>query len=324
MSKHIGRLVEAAIAIETSRGVGKAPVYSLGKTEYSLFDKTVDVRDDSSRGRIEDSQDKYVVEKYAMGSISGILGGNSALYLLHLAFGGTPTVGAAVDSRYPWTLVFANTNQHASASLLIKDGNQTQMHKLVMLNSLEITIEQEEAVRYTAEFISKRAVTSTQSIPTYVEDYKFTKRKSKIYLADVVGNLASATRLSLKSFKLTINKNLVRDGSIGTVEPEDILNQQLSIEGELKLNYNDQTYRNYMLNGTYRAMRLFMEAEKLVGSSAYPDVTLDFSKMDFFGWEPEAPNDEIVQNAINFKGNYDLTTGKSLNAGTVRNALATE
>lgn len=324
MSKQIGRKVEAAIAIETSRGVGKAPVYSLGKTEYSLYDKTVDVRDDSSLGRIEDSNDKYVVEKYAMGSISGILGGNSALYLTHLAFGGSPSVGSVSDSRYPWTLALANTNQHASAALLIKDANQTVMHKLVMLNSLEITIEQEEAVRYTAEFIAKKAVTSTQSIPTYVEDYKFTKRKSKIYVADVVGNLASATRLSLKSFKLTINKNLVRDSGIGTVEPEDILNQQLSVEGELKLNYSDQTYRNYMLNGTYRAMRLFMEAEKLLGSTSYPDMTLDFAKMDFFGWEPETPNDEIVQNSLNFKSNYDLTTATSLYAGTVRNALSSE
>lgn len=321
MAKFIGRKVEAGIALESSRGVGIAPKYALGKIDYSLYDKTVDVRDDSGIGRIEDSNDKFVVEKYAQGAIGGILGANSALYLLGLAFGGTPSVGAAVDSRYPWTLSVGNTNQHASASLLVKDGNQTLIHKLLMLNQLELSMDVEDAVRYNAEFISKVARTSTQTIPTYVDDLKFTKRKAKIYLASDVSGLAAATRVSLKSFRLTISKNLVRDSAIGTAEPEDILNQQLSVEGELRLNYTDQTIKNYMLAGTYRAMRLSLESEKLI-SGTYGDVTLDFSKCDFFSWEPDAANDEIVSNTINFKANYDLSNGM-LNAGTVRNALAT-
>lgn len=323
MSKFIGRRVEAAIAIEDTRGVGKAPTFSMGKIDFSLYDKTVDVRDDSGIGRIEDSNDKFVVEKYAMGSMSGILGANNALYLLGLAFGQLPTVSTVADSRYPWTLGLANTNQHLTASLLVKDGNETRLHKMLMLNSLELSVEQEDAIRWTAEFVCKRGVTSTQSIPTYIDDYKFTKRKNKIYLASAVGSLSAATRLALKSFKLNINKNVVRDSAIGTVEPIDILNQQMTVEGELKLNYEDQTYRNLMLQGTYRALRIVAESEKLIGVSSYGDLTLDFSKVDFFGWEPDGPNDEIVQNTINFKANYDLTTSAMLNAGTVRNSRAT-
>lgn len=321
MSKFIGRLVEAAIAFESTRGVGVAPVYSLGKVDFSISDKTVDIRDDSGIGRIEDSNDRFVGEKYAMGSISGYLGANNAVYLLGLAFGALPTVGSPADSRYPWTVTVSNTNQHKSASLLVKDGNETRIHKLVMINSLEISVENEDAVKFTAEFICKAGRISTQSIPTYVEDYKITKRKSKLYLATTLGGLSAATRLNLKSFTLTINKNLVRDSVVGTVEPVDILNQQLTVEGELKLNYEDQTYRNLMLQGSYRAMRLFLESEKLIGSTSYGDITIDFSKLDFFGWEPDVPNDEIVQNSINFKANYDLSNGM-VNACTVRNALA--
>lgn len=322
MTKIIGRKVEAAIGLESSRGVGVAPAYSLGKIEYSHYDKTVDVRDDTSIGRIEDSQDKFVVEKYAQGAISGILGANSALYLLALAFGGAPSVGSVDDSRYPWTLSLSNTNQHKSASLHVKDGNVQLIHKLLMLNELEISVKQEEAVMWNAQFISKVGRTSTSTFPSYVEDYKFTKRKSKIYLAADVASLAAATRIGVKEFTIKFTKNLVRDSVIGTAEPEDIQNQQLAVEGSIKLNYNDTTYKALMLNGTYKAMRLFMESEKLIGSANYGDLTLDFSKMDFFQWELETPNDEIVSNVINFKGNYHLTSGM-LNAGTVRNALAT-
>lgn len=322
MTKNIGRRVEAAIAFESSRGVGIAPKYALGKIDFSLFDKTVEVRDDSSIGRIEDSNAKFVVEKYSQGSIGGILGANSALYLLGLAFGGTPTAGSVSDSRYPWTLTVSNTNQHVSGSLITKDANQTLIHKLLMLEQLEISVDMEDAVRFDAEFIAKVARTSTQSIPTYVDDFKFTKRKAKIYLATDVSGLSAATRTSIKSLKLTIKKNLVRDSAIGTAEPEDILNQQLSVEGEIKLNYGDQTIKNLMLNGTYKALRIFMESENLIGSTSYGDLTLDLSKVDFFGWEPDAPNDEIVTNTINFKANYDLSNAM-MNACTVRNKLAT-
>lgn len=321
MSKFIGRRVEAAIGIETSRGVGIAPQYSLGKVDFSVYDKTVDVRDDSSIGRIEDSNNKYVVEKYAQGSIGGILGANSALYLLALALGTSPTVGATSDSRTSWTNSLTNTNQHASASLLVKDANQTLIHKLLMLEKLEITIDMEEAVKYSAEFISKVGKTSTQSIPTYLQDFKFTKRKAKIYLASDVSGLAAASRISVKSFKMTITKNLVRDSAIGTAEPEDIQNQSFSIEGELKLNWNDQTYKNLMLAGTYKALRLFMESENLIGATSYGDFTFDLAKVDFFSWEPDAKNEDIVTNTINFKANYDLSNAM-VNALTIRNARA--
>lgn len=318
----IGRKVEAAIAFESSRGVGIAPKYALGKVDFSLYDKTVDVRNDNGVGRIEDSLEKYVVEKYAQGSIGGVLGANSALYLLGLAFGGTPTAGAAVDSTYPWTLTMANTNTHLSGSLITKDGNQTLIHKLLMLEQLEISVDVEDAVRWDAEFVAKVARTSGQTIPTYVDDKAFTKRKAKIYLATDVSGLAAAARQSIKEFKITIKKNLVRDSSLGTAEPEDIFNQTISIEGEIKLNYSDQTIKNLMLDGSYRALRIKLESENLIGASTYGDVVLDFSKVDFFSWEPDAPNDEIVTNTVNFKCNYDLSNAL-LNAATIHNALAT-
>lgn len=322
MTKQIGRKVEAALAFESSRGVGVAPVYSLGKVDFSVFDKTVDVRDDSGIGRIEDSNDKFVVEKYAQGSIGGFLGANSALYLFGLAFGTLPTVGSPTDSRYPWTISLANNNSHLSGSLYVIDSNVSLIHKLLMLEKLEISGDMEDAIKFDAEFISKVGRTTTRSMPSYVEDYKFTKRKTKIYLASSVSGLAAATRISVKNFKLTITKNLVRDSVLGTAEPIDINNQSFSIEGEIKLNYDDQTYKNLMMNGTYRAMRIFLEAEKLVGSSTYPDITIDLSKVDFFSWEPDLANDDIVMNTINFKANYHLSDAM-VNAVTVRNALAT-
>ena len=321
MSKFIGRKVELAVGLESSRGVGKAPAYSLGKVDFSLFDKTVDARQDESLGHISDSVDKYVQEKYAQGAFGGILGANSAMYLLSLAFGGGPSVGSPTDSVYPWTIAVDNDAIHQSAAFLVKDENQTLMHKLVMLEQFEMEITPEDLVRYTAEFIAKRAVASGASMPSYAEDYKFGKRKAKIYIAANIAGLAAASRLPVKNFRLTVNKNLLRDSQIGTVEPTDINNQQISIEGEIVLNWNDQTYKNYMLNGDRKALRIKLESERLIGATTYGDIEIDLPKVDFFAWEPDASIDDIVNQTINFKANYDLTNGL-IESVTVHNALA--
>ena len=323
MSKFIGRKVELAIALETSRGVGKAPAFSLGKVDFSLFDKTVDARQDESLGHIADSVDKYVQEKYAQGAFGGILGANSSMYLFALAFGGLPTVGAAVDSVYPWSIAVDNDAIHQSGAFLVKDENQTLMYKLAMLEQFEMEITPEDLVRFTAEFIAKKGVVSTKAMPSYVEDYKFGKRKAKIYIADDIAGLPAASRLPLKNFRLTVNKNLIRDSQIGTVEPTDINNQQMSIEGELVLNWNDQTYKNYMLNGDKKAMRIALESEKVIGSSAFGTLEIDLPKIDLFGWEPDASIDDIVNQTINFKANYHLTSGlvESVTVGNAKAAL---
>lgn len=323
MSKFIGRKVEAAIGLETSRGVGKTPAFSFGKIDFSVYDKTVDARQIDSIGHISDSVDKYVLEKYAQGEMSGSLGANSAAYLLGLALGSSPTNGATSDSVTAHTISLANTNSHLSGALLVVDSDRTLMHKLLMLNSLEFEITLEDLVKWNAEFISKVGVTSTRTMPTYVEDYKFSKRKSFIKVANDISGLAAASVLSIKSFKLTINKNLMRDSSLGTVEPEDILNQEVSIEGEIRLNYTDQTWKNYMLTPDRKALRINLVAEKLAGATTYPSLTIDLPKVDFFSWEPDASLSDIITQQINFKANYDLTTGTFVNACTVNNTIVT-
>ena len=86
---------------------------------------------------------------------------------------------------------------------------------------------------------------------------------------------------------------------MGTVEPEDILNQQISVEGSLELNLEDDTYRDYMLNGTYRAMQIAFTN----GSSSI--LTLQFPRVDFSEWESDYTLNEIAKQTINFKCNYD-------------------
>ena len=61
----------------------------------------------------------------------------------------------------------------------------------------------------------------------------------------------------------------------------------------------DDTYRNYMLNGTYRAMEIKLNG----GANSVLDLV--FPRVDFSQWEPDYTLNEIAQQSVQFKANYD-------------------
>ena len=132
-------------------------------------------------------------------------------------------------------------------------------------------------------------------------------------IASLTSGLTAATAISLKSLKLTFTKNLVLDQTLGTVQPEDILNRAFNITGELMLDYEDRTYANLMLDGTYRAMRIDLVNSDITIGSTNPAFRIDLSRVDFDAWEPTRENDEIVNQKITFNALWDITNGNVIN-----------
>lgn len=312
MTKYIGRILKVGVAKESSRGAGAAPTYLVPITDFDFDDKITEAREDAGIGRIEDSDAAFVTTKYGEGALEGEIRSSSfGLFLYGLL--GSLSSGSVVDSSYTHSFSIANNNQHQSLALTVEDPNTKEMYKLAMLESLEINAELDEIVKFTAEFMGKQAVTTTQSVPAVASEYKFTKKHLKVKLAANIAGLAAASAISVKSLTLTISKNLMLDDVLGTAEPEDILNQQLSVEGELTLNYEDETYKNYMKNKTARAMEIkFENTDETIGSSTRPSLTIQMPNVDFFDWEPDYSMDEIVTQTISFKGNYDVSGGNAV------------
>lgn len=307
MSKFIGRLLQVGVARETTRGTGVAPTYRVPIDSFSFDDKVVKAREEAGIGRIEDSDNAFVTTRYGEGDLEGEIRSSSFGLLLY-AMLGTLSSASVVDSSYTHSFSIANSNQHQSLSLTVVDSNTSEMYKLAMLNELEITAELDEIVKFSAGFMSKQSVGTTQSVPALASESKFTKKHLAVKLASTIGGLAAASAISVKSLTLTISKNVVLDDVLGTAEPEDILNQQLQVEGELTLNYEDETYKNYMKNGTARAMEIkFTNTDDVIGAgSTRPSLTIQMPNVDFFDWEPNYALNEIVSQTISFKANYDI------------------
>lgn len=312
MTKYIGRILNLGIGRETSRGVGVAPTYWLPRTTFSFDDKIVQARSESGLGVIEDSEEAFVTTKYGQGDIEGEIREDSFGLLLYQMLGSLSTSGPT-DSAYTHSFSILQSAQHPSLTFKVQDPNTSEMYKLCMLDSLEITAELDQVVMYKATFMGKQATGSTESTVTYTSADKFTKKHVSVKLAANIAGLAAATSLSVKRLRLTISKNVTMDDALGTAEPEDFLNRQFSVEGEIELNYEDETFKNYFKGGTYRALEIKLEnTDALIGASTRPSLTIQMPKVDIFDWAPDYALDEIVKQTVSFRGNRDVENNTAM------------
>jgi hypothetical protein len=194
------------------------------------------------------------------------------------------------------------------------------MYKLAMIESMEMTITPEEVVKLAVTFMAKQGVGSSHTV-TYSAENKFMGRHLTFKLATLTSGLGAASAISIKKLVLKFEKRLKMDSVLGTVEPIDFLNQAFSIEGDVEMDLEDRTYRDLMMNGSYRAVRIDLtNGDVVIGSgSDNPQFTLDLSRVDFEAWEPARPNDEVSTQSFTFKALYDLTNGNIINSCTLTN-----
>lgn len=298
MTKFVGRRGKLGIAVEATRGTAVAPTFWIPVQSMSFFDRTETAREEQGQGVIADSDSNYVTQKMGEGEIEAQIYDKALGVFLSGLLGASPSTGGGPPYTHTYTL--SQSNQGKSVSLYWQDPDRDYLFPLGMLNSLSLKVEPNGLVNWTIGFMSKTARNWTSQTANFTSlGSKWLHQHLAFKLAANVGSISAATAISLKSLELNINRNTVFDSVLGTVEPEDILNQQLSIDGSIELNVEDDTYRNYMLNGTYRSMEVKLNG----GSNSI--LTMQFPRVDFTEWEPDFSLNEIAKQGIQFKCNYD-------------------
>jgi len=310
MSKFTGRKYEVGIGKETTRGSGVSPDFWIPKTAVSFDDKAEKSLVRGSYGNITDAaMTAYLTSKWAEGNIEGEINANS-FGLILLALCGTVNSSGPTDSAYTHDYTLQNDNEHDSLSIQVHDPIGDIRFRLAMLNSLTIEIVPGEIVKYTANFISKVHQDIDSASPSYDIDHRFTASDLTFKVANDVSSLAAASQISVKRITLNIEKNVERNEVLGTLEPEDILLKGFRITGSIELNYEDRTWRNYMLNNSVKALQIKLESSKAIGSSTYPTLDIQFPKVHFESWEPALELDDIVSQTINYDVLYDLSNAR--------------
>ena len=326
MSKFIGRLADIYLGREVTRGTGVAATYALPKSVFSMDLKTLTAPSSMGYGSIGEGNVALVAQRWTQGSIEGdLLSKPFGLFLVALF--GTWSSGTVVDAAYTHTFTLQNDNAHDSLSIYKSDEVNSLLFELSMLNTLEIKAKPNDLVTFATEFYSKEPQDTKDpgAAPgaiAYVADSKWLGRHVTVKMATLTSGLAAAAAISVKSLSLKFNKNLINNFVLGTLGPEDIINQKFEITGEIELDYSDDTYKTIVKAGTYEAIRInFNNIDALIGTTSTPQFTIDLSRCFIDAWEPAYPNDALVSQKFSFRALYDITNGNIVNSCTLVNAV---
>lgn len=321
MAKIIGRLKDVGLARESTRGTGVSPAFWIPKSAISFDDKVLKARSAVNFGTIAmDGNQAPVAREWAEGSLEFDLLDQSFGLFLYATLGTLSTSGPS-DSLYTHTFSLQNDSQHDSLTISVnEEGIGDLTYELAMLNSLSITIVPDDVVKCSAEFMSRRSQGGSHTV-SYTAENKFVGRDLTFKLASLTSGLTGASNIPVRSLTLNFQKNVRLSHNTGTVQPDDILNQGFRITGEVTLDYEDRTYRDLAINGTYNAVRIDLtNGRQTIGVSSNPSFTIDLSRVDFEAWEQDIPNDEIASQTFTFTALHDITNGNVIDSCTLKNA----
>jgi hypothetical protein len=300
MTKFVGRRGTLGIVTEATRGTipSLASAYWMPFAKMSFMDSTEIAAESQGLGVIADQDSQYVTFQFGAGSIDAQLYDTGLGYILESVLGAIDTPTGSNPTTH--TYAISQTNQAKSVTLIWQDPDRCYVFPLAVVDSFKISVTPKGMVEYTVTFKSRKARDWTRLTPVFTSTgKKFLHQDLQVRLATTIGGLSGASETPLKNLELTISRNAINDELLGTVEPDDILSQELSVEGTLELNLTDDTYRNYMLNGTYSAMEI-----KFVHASD-SSLQLQLPRVAFSQWQPDWSLNSIASQKINFKGNYD-------------------
>ena len=306
MTKFIGRRLSVGIGKETVRGEGVAAEFWLNCLSFNHSDKVIKARSDGLLGSISQGHLAMVAQKWAEGNMEAELNDKS-FGLILLALFGTVSSANLETTAYKHTFSLQEDNLHDSLSIHTVDPIGALHFMLAMIDELTIDFMPDEIVKFTVTFKSKNSA-GGEAVKSYVAENKFLGRHLALKLGATTADLTAASKIKPKSVRITITKNTEIVNALGTVQPIDIVNKMFSIAGEIVMDYEDRTYKNYMLDGDYKAMRLDLVNEDVtIGAISNPAFRLDLSKVDFDSWEPDFSLNEIVAQTIQFQAMFDLS-----------------
>jgi hypothetical protein len=311
----IGRKIQVGIGKETVRGSVVAPTYWMPKLEASVEEKRVYANDESSIGNIADAVNSKVVKEFAEGEIQGNITDKTFGLILLAGLGQVSSVaGTAGDTAvYTHTFSVKNDNAHPSLSIEVKDDVAQYAFPLAMLNSLKINAEVGKYATFSAGFKAKKGATSS-STPAYTEENTFISKHASLKLATNLAGLTAAPVLDVKSVEISIDKNLDEEEILGSLEPKDITNQQISVSGNIEAAFKDETtFKNLFKAGTKKAVRIALtNSDVTIGATKNPTIQIDLASCVFEDWSRPTANNASVTQTIKFKGLFSIADAKMI------------
>lgn len=311
----IGRQIELGIAKETVRGTAKTTADRwLKNVTANVIPKAKKVIDNATRGKFEDADQQRMVQNWYEGDIESIAHADVlGWFFLNLYGTDTPVAKSAPNtSVYDHTFSVAQSPQHNSLTLFIKDGGVVQeVISNGMIDKFSLTATMEEFIRMKATFKGATG-TANSATPSYSTEYDFIGRDITVRFASTSGGLSGATAIPVKTLDVNWSQGLKESYVFGAYTPTDIFNTMLQIDGKMTLDFSDTTYRALWQADTTQYVQITITGAATIGTSANPALVITLNKAQLSDWSrSDGGNNDLVQQTVAFRGFYNPTDGKA-------------
>jgi hypothetical protein len=216
-----------------------------------------------------------------------------------------------------------NSNNHPSYTLYGVDDVGTFRSTYCLLESLELACEVGKYLTYDTKWMGKKEA-STSATPSFATDENhFLAKHGVLKLATALSGLTAASATEIKSFKMSIQKNLEAYQAFGSDDLASIHNKQFSVSGEITGLFKSSVLKDLNAASTKRAMRMeFTNSDAVIGSTGNPILTIEFARCSFENWTKKSGNDELVMETIGFTAEFSASAGETM-AILLQNARTT-
>jgi len=317
MAREIGRLNQFGIGIETTKGTAVGATVWIPAEEASLQHRVENVKNESGYGVIEANADAHITQVSSEFSASGIVFSNTIGYMLLLALGQVAAPALQETGVYKHAFTRKNDNNHPSATILKENSTQDEQSAYHMADSLSMSFEVGDYMKYEFSSMGKGVATATGLTPAYIAEEAFKTSKVYVKFATDIAGLGVAAKVAVQSGSIEIAKNLEAIYSTATtstdaVELSSQHNKQLEISGEFEMVYDSTTYKTLANNLTKQAIEIAVEGTTLIGATKYNTLTIRVASAVLENLEESGGLDDIRTVTFGFVGLYKLAETKSI------------
>ena len=227
------------------------------------------------------------------------------------------SVGAHVFKRL-------NDNTHPSYTFYGSDPVGDDRAAYCMLDNMDIDGVVGDFLKFNSVWMGKKLTSTSTQVPVYTEQVSFLPKFGTFKDANTVDLIFSATAVKIERFKLSIQKNLVGYQAFGDVDFSSFHNQHFAVTGEIDLLYDAETWRDYMLDSTERAIRMEFkntDTPNIIGVAENPTFVLELPKAFLTEWSRSEDNNGLVKQTIGFRAVYDITQAATLVAYLINDTV---
>ena len=300
------------VSLETTRWEKKLPIqYRFPRTDNTFSDKANVEADSWVVDTIVDSINSEVTKQWAEWTIWGQVYPNWIWFFLKALLWNVTSDWDNWVYEHIFTLLESNT--HPTLTVWCFTPISSTSYPLAMIESMDFTAEVWGKFTVSINLKSKKWESSTHVV-SYNDESWFIANMLKVFIANDIAWLDNADNICLQSITVSIKKEIKDIECLSSIDPIDYINSSFSIEWSMEMLFEDNTYKDYFLNWTPKALRILAEDIKhpYEWTDNYPTFMLDLAKIKITDWTPAFTVDDVTKQSITFKWHYDVRTHKAI------------